>query len=226
MWKRTMTLTILVAASVGCFEIQGKHTLYLAPDGTVTWTVLEEEIRFDAETREARKDQEEIFLRSVLAGTHDAAASLAALHPSTLRSRILREETPQAILTEARFPGIDRVYQNLFDLYGALATAELEVEADHTRLQITIWPDDDDEDESSEDDGVEGVSDAIVLAVLFECRIVLTEGKFVDAVGFKILHDGRAVEFADDAYDNDKNSNEPMVLSLTWVPEDESAEAR
>jgi hypothetical protein len=219
MWKRVTTLTILVAATVGCFEIQGKHTLYLAPDGTVTWTVLEEEIRFDAETREARQDQEEIFLRSVVAGTHAAAASLGALHPSTLHSRILREETPQAILTEARFPGIDRVYQNLFDLYGAVATVDLEVDDDRTRLRITFWPTND--DGSSEDDAVEGVSDEIVLAVLLECRIVLTEGEFVDAVGFEILDEGKAVELADDAHDKEEGSSEPAILSLTWVPEGE-----
>ena len=214
MWKRLLTLTALVAVTAGCFEIQGKHTLYLAPDGTVTWTVLEEEIRFDAETREARRNEEEGFLGSVLAGEHGAAVSLAGLYPSTLNSRVLRDETPQAILTEARFPGIDRVYQNLFDLYGGLGTAELESGEDRTRLVITIWPAEDDEDESGEDGEPEGVSAKILFALLIECRIVLTEGTFVEAVGFEILDGGRAakptqIEFEDDAT--------PLVLSLTWM---------
>jgi hypothetical protein len=106
-----------------------------------------------------------------------------------------------------------------------LATAELETEEDRSRLLITIWPEADDEDQSSEDDEVEGVSDEIALAVLVECRIVLTEGRFVDAVGFEIVDGGRAVKLAEVDFD-DEDSGKPLVLSLTWMPEREPGKAQ
>lgn len=226
MRKRSLILAVLVATSLGCFEIQGKHTIYLEPDGTVTWSVLEEEIRLDGETLEERRRAADEFLDLVAANGHAAAVSLAALHPSSLNTRILREEAPQAILTEAHFPGIDRVYQNLYDLYDLPALAELESDEDRTRLRIWMWKGGEDEDEPDGSEESERVSLEILAALIGECRIVLTEGRFVEATGFEILQNGRVAVPAD--FETTEEQDEgyvPVVLSLTWAPEPEDPAA-
>jgi hypothetical protein len=217
-------LVALAGLTVGCFEIPGKHVLYLDPDGAVTWTVLEDEIRFDAESPEARLRQAEEFLDLVAAGEHTAAVALSALYPRSLHSQALREETPQTVWTEASYPGIDLVYRNLLDLMCMPAVVELELEEDRTRLVITAWPGADNENEA-ECDGDEFDEDAgeMLMALFMKCRIVLTEGKFVSAEGFEIIEDGIAVEPTEVDTSEAEENNTPVTLSLIWTTEDDSA---
>jgi hypothetical protein len=211
----------LVGLTVGCLEIPGKHVLYLEPDGAVTWTVLEEEIRFDGASREARLRQEEEFLDLVAAGEHPAGVALGALYPRLLDSRALRAETPPTVWTEASYPGIDLVYRNLFDLMGMPAVVELELEEDRTRLLITAWPGEDSEDESESDgDEYEDGTLDMLLALFVECRVVLTEGKFVSAEGFKIIDDGRVAQPIEVDTEEAEENNTPVTLSLTWTTGD------
>lgn len=225
MRKRLLMLAVLVATTTGCFEIQGKHTLYLTPDGTLTWTVLEEEIRLNDATGEEEALTADEFLDLVAANRHDAAITLAALHPSSLNNRILREEPPQAIVTEAHFPGIDRVYQNFFDLLEIPASAELRIEEERTRMEATFWVWSEEPEEPEEGDELRQVNGEILLALLCECRIVLTEGRFVEAVNFEIVEGGRvAIPIDFDTTEAEEN-NTPIVLSLTWTVEPEDGPA-
>jgi hypothetical protein len=222
MWKRVLLLAALLAPSVACLEIQGTHTLYLAPDGTVVWTVLEQGIRLNAATED--------FLRKVSSNEHQAAVSLEALYPGSLNSRILREETPQAILTEAHFPGIDRVYQNLFGLYGVVSVVQLQIEEERARLEIVFWVDDDEEEEveterdEAADEAVRALHDEILLALLVECRIVLTEGEFIEAKGFEIVDGGRVAKPLGIDTDEAEENDTPITLSLTWTTSGEAHE--
>jgi len=221
MWKRALMLIALAGLTMGCFEIPGKHVLYLDPDGDVTWTVLEEEIRFDAESPAARQRQEEDLLDRVAAGEHVAAVALSALYPRSLDSRVLREDTPQTVWTEASYPGIDLVYRNLFALMGMPAVVELDLEEDRTRLVITAWPGADE----SESDGEEIDEEAgeMLMALFMKCRIVLTEGKFVSAKGFEIIDEGIAVQPVEVDTEEAEENNTPVTLSLTWTTGDDSA---
>ena len=222
MWKRVLLLAALLAPSVACLEIQGTHTLYLAPDGTVVWTVLEEGIRPGAATED--------FLRKVSSHEHQAAVSLEALYPGSLNSRVLREETPQAILTEAHFPGIDRVYQNLFSLYGVVSVVQLQIEEERARLEIVFWVDDDEEEDEeierdeAADEAIRALRDEILLALFVECRIVLTEGKFIEAKGFEIVDGGRVAKPLGLDTDEAEENNTPITLSLTWTTSGEEHE--
>jgi hypothetical protein len=216
-------LIALAGLTVGCFEIPGEHVLYLEPDGAVTWTVLEEEIRFDGESRKSRRLQEDEFLDRVVAGEHVAAEALSALYPRTLDSRVLREDAPQTVWTEASYPGIDLVYRNLFDLMGMPAVVELEVEEEQTRLVITAWPGADEDGSESDGDEISDEAGEMLMALFMKCRIVLTEGKFVSAEGFEIADDGLAVEPVDVDTSEAEEHNTPVTLSLTWTTGDDPA---
>ena len=224
MWKRLLLLTALLIPSLACFEIQGEHTLYLAPDGTIVWIVLEDEIRFYATTRDARRQQHDEFLDRVTANEHPAALSLEALYPASIRARVLREDTPPAILTEAHFPGIDRLYQNLFGLYRVVSSVQLKVGERHAHLEILFWVDEEEEEEESDADEPdaageegEGPRDEFLLAPLLECRIVLTEGRFVAAEGFEIVDLGQAAKPLPLETEEAQANNTPVRLSLTWT---------
>ena len=60
----------------------------------------------------------------------------------------------------------------------------------------------------------------VLLALLLDCRIVLTEGRFVDAAGFEILDEGKAVRPLEIDTEEAKNNHRPVTLSLTWTTAD------
>lgn len=214
MWMRITLLAALVAATAGCFEIPGEHTLYLEPDGAVTWSILEEEIRPQADDPEAAEAEREKFLKQAVAGTNDSSRALALLNPSSVQTRVLRDEEPYAVITEAHYPAIDQVYRNLLDLLHFPATVELTEEGDLVRLVVTAWPADEEESDPDEEPG--DYADRL-LALFMECRIVITEGKFVAASNFEILEEGAAARPTDpDEYD-DETPGKPVVLSLAWT---------
>ena len=232
MWKRLLmfSMVVLLVPSLGCLEIQGTHTLYLSPDGSVVWSILEEGIRFEGTTRDSRQRLEEELLDRVAGSEHAAARALEALYPGSLTARVLRERRPQAVLTEAYFPSIEGVFLNLFSFYEVPASTELEVSDDRVRLDIHFWmnPEEDDEEEArdgrTDDEEPADLYDRFLLALLVECRIVLTEGKFIEAQGFEIVEGGRVARTTQiDTQDAEEN-NTPVELSLTWTTRDETDE--
>jgi hypothetical protein len=233
MWKRLFIfwIVVLLVPSVGCLEIQGTHTLYLAPDGSVVWSILEEEIRVGGTTRESRRRMESDLLDRVAGSEHEAARALEALYPGSLTARVLREQRPQSVLTEAYFPAIDDLFRNLFSLYEVPATVDLEVSDDRVRLDIRFWmnSEEDDEEETrddpTDDDEATDLYDRFLLALLVECRIVLTEGKFVEAHGFEIVEGGRAAKTTRIDTDEAEENDTPVELLLTWTRRDEAEEA-
>jgi hypothetical protein len=75
-------------------------------------------------------------------------------------------------------------------------------------------------DESEERDGDDGF-DEILLALLSECRIVLTEGHFTEARGFEIVEGGRVARPTTLDTEAAEEFNTPVELSLTWTIPDE-----
>lgn len=206
-----LSMVLLLVPSLACLEIQGSHTLYLSADGTVIWSVLEQGIRVE---------QEEDFLDRVSGSEHIAARALEVLYPSSLTTRVLREESPQAILTEAHYPGIDRVFQNLFTFYELPAYVELRIEEERAHLEIRFWMNTDESEEEDPNDAY----DVFLLALFVECRIVLTEGEFIEARGFEIIEGGKVAKPTDIDTDEAEENNTPVELFLTWTTRDEPDE--
>ena len=98
--KKT-TLVLVAAAMVltaACINQTNRHIFYLDPDGAVTWTVVQEEIRSDAENREDRVREEREFLRAVNRGEHDVARALGQLGASWIDTRFVRAERPYTVV--------------------------------------------------------------------------------------------------------------------------------
>jgi hypothetical protein len=180
--KKAVILILATMLTAGCLVRETRHTLYLDPDGGVTWQVSWFEVRSDAAEAERRAGEERDFLAEVREGSHDVALALDLLGPRRLDSRVLRERRPFSVSFEARFDRVDRLARDLFEQLDAPASVELWQEGEVTHLSFTV------EIAEPGDDG-----DERLLALLDEpkdYRLFLTEGKFVGAEGFRIEESG------------------------------------
>ena len=71
--KRTLVLLVICVLTAGCLLKRTTHTLYLETDGTVTWTVLEADVRSSEDKASARREEEKDFLDRVASGEHAPA---------------------------------------------------------------------------------------------------------------------------------------------------------
>ena len=173
--------------STGCLVKETTHRVYLSPSGSVDWLVLEESVRSDDNDSAKRSNEERAWLDSVAAGTHSIAEGLRRLGPEDLSTRLLRPARPYMALTGARFARADRVIGRMFEELGLRGEATFGARGQYATLSVSL-------DLSSLDDpGPDAESPATsLLEDLDRYRFVLTEGRFVDAIGFDILENGSA----------------------------------
>jgi len=195
----------------GCLQKETTHTLYLDPAGAVTWTVSEKDVRSDERNPAAQVNEENDYLHSVSAGMHDTGRALAALAGISPDVHLVRATRPFMVVTEARFAAIDQVIDRMLTELHLPGHAALERTNGTTRLLIHV---------DAAATRASGSSDDTPVAALIESpdrfRIVLTEGRFVDASGFELSRDG-AVAVPIDLSDEDLARTEGLIdLSLTW----------
>jgi len=198
-------------ASVACIEKEVDHTLYLDPDGAVTWVVLERDIRSTSKDPLERAKEEQEVLDLWARNEHPMATALGGLHPLSLDCRLVRAERPFMIVTSARFPQVDDALEGLYEEMGIRNEATLERSADKTRMEWKLWTGEIDDEEV----------DVFEAALTEELRFVMTGGRFLEAEGFEISSDGsRAVIVFDEEAGEDEN--EILTLSLTWTAHEET----
>jgi len=165
----------------GCLTSENHHTFYLDPDGSVVWSVLEQEVRSDEQNAEDRRREEEAMLEAVRIGRGDVAEALYALGGSRVDSRILRDERPFTILTEARFTSIADALERFLDDLSPDSRAELATRGSRRYLTFSYR-------EGSADDSDEGRPKwaEALLESAERYRFVLTAGRFVEATGFRL----------------------------------------
>jgi len=175
-------LSILVFATLlctACLERQTTQTLYLAPDGSVTWEILETGVRSSEQDRDTARREEADYLSAAAASNHDLARGLARLgsRPGTA---VLRDVSPFTVHTRARFPSGPALADVLqAELTGAVDIV-LSREGARARAEIHVNPEFD----------WESLDGSPLLALLTDTedfRIVLTEGRFIEATGFAIV---------------------------------------
>ena len=209
--RKLIGMTGLLAATLSlgaCLYKETTHTLYLSPDGAVTWRTLEDMVRSDATEPGDRDADESGFLAPATAGTGDVARGLAALEPVRVRTRILRRERPFTVLTEAWFPSAESLANAIIAAFRIQGDAYVTRDGDAVTLHIHL-----DFRGIDADDEREGpVSN--LLDDLSAYRIVLTDGRFTGAAGFA-LDEGGTIARPSPAPDN--ASEQIFDLSLTWT---------
>jgi hypothetical protein len=210
MTRRTTALFLLLATvpfAAACLVKDTTHRLYLAPNGALQWSVLERDVRSSDGTPSERWREEQSFLDGIHSGAHPILEALRRLDPDEASVQVTRSERPYAASTEARFQRVDVVVQKLLGELRIPGSATLTHRADETTLTVSI-------DLSAIDDRGDDLDTPVValLEDLDRYRIVLTEGRFVSALGFEIVDDGTAVEAKPEQVPVDR----PAVLRLTW----------
>jgi hypothetical protein len=207
----TLALTLLAA---GCLVGEVTHTLYLDPDGTITWSVLERDIRSDCADRAERRQEEESYISAAWSGSHPVGNALAALGPIDLETRVARGRRPFTVISEARFSSLEDLAWEILERLGARGNTWIETDGDVVRFVLLL--DAEQEDEMGED---ADVLDPLV-ADLEDYRLMLTAGHFVEAQGFELQsEDTVAVPLE---VDEEKLEEEGVaVFSLTWTAGDD-----
>ena len=206
------SLAAVALMTTACLVKDTTQTIYLEPDGSVTWTVLQKDVRSDSQKAEDRAREEGEFVTAVRAERHPVALAFGRLDPMSVRTHVLRAEWPYAVLTQARFARLDWL---MAQWVGVQGTSTLERQDGTTRWDLTVNPE---SDSSASKDKEEAGDDA--LSDSFEhCRFVLVAGRFTSAVGFELSSDGRVatIQFPDHQESDDTASAKPLHFSLIWT---------
>jgi len=205
---RTLATLAIIVPLGGCLVKDTTHTLYLSREGSVTWLVVEKDIMSLEDSPVERQREEMEFLQRVATASHDVGLALGQLAPADLRSLVVRDMRPYAVLTEARFDTIDRLGGRLLDRLGLKGRSTLVAEGElvRWRLEADIRAEAENRDEA--------------LTALAEnigrYRIVLPEGRFVSLVGFRSVDDGHAAVMIEADLDALVASGQPLVFELAW----------
>jgi hypothetical protein len=211
-WKKTLLLLLATASLVltGCLLKETTHTLYLQADGSLTWQILERDVRSDAEDPEERAAEEREYVELFSLGHHDVAEGLRVLGPDSLDAVMLRDERPYTTMTTARFSAVDAVARELLHRLALSGIVEHETAGDERRLTVRI---------DAGDGETPGDGEATALLEDGDSyRFFLTDGVFTEAVGFELGDDRRSATFA--KLDEEELERDGfLVLRLAWRPD-------
>jgi len=214
MRKTFISVVWLAAVSIltpGCLIKDTTETIYLEPDGSVTWTVLEKDVRSGEKTATARAREDTDYIAAATAERHPIALAFSRLDPMDVRTQILRAERPYAVLTVARFTRLDVLMERFAETIGSTATSVLDR---HDGVVTWTWTvsDDDGAPAQEQDKGVDALGDS------FEhCRFVLSAGRFVSAEGFELSDDKREATLRIPDKSNGTSPTALLRFSLTWT---------
>jgi hypothetical protein len=205
---RFFVLTALILPAAGCLVKDTTHTLYVDRQGSLTWLALETDVRAVDDDPAVRAREEAAYAEEAAAGDHGVARALARLRPTDLRTVTIRDRAPYAVATEARFASLDGAASQLIAALGVPGRSRLTRDGGLTRWRLEI---DLATPAAGDDDSLTALAEDVD-----RYRVVLTDGRFVDAVGFALRDDGRtAVPLAQDL-DALERDGQPLVLELTW----------
>jgi len=205
--RRIAAAALLIAASA-CIQEENAVTLFLDPNGQVTWSILEKNVRSDSKSRDERQTEESQFIVAARVHQHPAMTGLQRLAASDIKDSILQDKPPYTVMTEGHFRNLEEMGRRLFVAYRIRGTSVVTHDREKFIWMLTI--------ESVPGDLAE--QDTAELSALFgtKLHVALREGEFVEADGFSISDDRRLAELAGDLFEDRKESDPPKVVKLVW----------
>jgi hypothetical protein len=210
--KRLVIAVLAAAAATGCLQKDTTHTLYLSPDGRLSWLAIEKDVRSDDADSGRRVGEEEAYRAAAAGGVHGVGRGLAALDPTRLRTRAIRNERPFIVVTDAEFSSLEFAVQRL--LVQLRIPGEVHVAGDGavTTLRVRI-------DAYAADAAADGPETDVVELVedLDRYRLVLTAGRFTSATGFALTQDNTVAVPVKTPWETIVANGGVLELSLTWT---------
>jgi len=206
-FRRIVTAALLVLASA-CIQEENTVTLFLDPNGQVTWSILEKNVRSDSKSRDERQTEESQFIVAARVHQHPAMTGLQRLAASDIKDSILQDKPPYTVMTEGHFRNLEEAGRRLFVAYRIRGTSVVTHDREKFIWTLTI--------EAVPGDLAD--QDTVELSALFgtKLHVALREGEFVEADGFSISDDRRLAELAGDLFEDRKESDPPKVVKLVW----------
>ena len=202
--SRTAAVAVVFALALGgaaCIVKDTRSVIYLAPDGSATWTIFESDVRSDAKEASERAKEEEAWRTESAANPSPLAALLESLGGRSVSKTVLKDTVPFEVHTTARFDRIEALFDRLCAAGGFYCVSRTERDGERTTLTVDML-------EELDVPGPErnGMNDA-----LSNLKIVLTDGRLITAKGF-VLIDERSAKLDEKAFENDT-----VTLKLTWA---------
>lgn len=195
-------VALAVALAGGaCIQKEARNVMYLQPDGSLTWTIFESDVRSDAERPSDRASEEADYRRQMLANPTPLVALFESLGGRQASRTIVKDTAPFEVHTSATFDRIDALLERFCAAASRFCVARV---ADEGRRRVLTL------EMQGELDPPAPEQDALADA-LDNLRIVLAEGRFVDASGF-VLDNERTARLDEKAVDGDA----PVTLRLAW----------
>jgi hypothetical protein len=203
-----LALVILAGAASACIQEDNVVTLFLDPNGQVTWSILERNVRSDAKSRDERQTEESQFIVAARVHQHPAMTGLQRLSATDIKDSILQDKPPYSVMTEGHFRNLEDVWRRLFAVYGLTGTSA--ISRDGERFVWTLSIESTPENLSDQD--------TAELTALFgdKFHVALREGEFVEATGFSFNDDKRIAELTGDLFDDHTPGDPPKVVKLVW----------
>lgn len=210
--KQAIGLLIVIVCCAACLRAENRHAFYLEPDGSATWAVTEEDVRSDKQDRADRDSEEGEYLRRARRGDTEIANALREVGASWVETAIVRELPPYTVRTEARFDSAASMLERFLREIGFEAESDLRFEGDRTTLSFRFWESATGDGEVAGEDGSAGC----LVEPVEQYRFVLTDGKFVEASGFR-FEEGDTVAVMLDLDDVEVETEpESAYYSLSW----------
>jgi hypothetical protein len=215
--RRTLLILGLAACSVACILATTTHTLYLEDDGSVTWTVLQEDVRSDADSAAKRAAEEQGLLDAIAADEHPAAVALRSLGGGQVATTLLRDRRPFTIRTSGRFESIEALARALIEALEIPGSVRLSVADGVWTLDLELRLDEIEDQDGEDDDELHPVIDLV--DDVEDYTLVAPSARFVRATGFAIEDNGRTVKFDLPSEEEILAGDKILTLSLSWKPE-------
>jgi hypothetical protein len=201
-WLTAATLGMSLALAA-CIVKDTRSTMYLSPDGSVTWTILQANVFSDAKQASERDAEEQAWRNRAAAAQTPLTVFLESLGGWAVSRTVLKDTAPFEVHTTARFDRIDTLFGAICCSTGSDCVSQMQTDGNQTTLTVWVAGQEETSHESSAGD-----TDPVVDA-LGDLKIVLTSGRFVKASGF-VLDGTRA------AHLDEKATDGAGTLSLTW----------
>jgi hypothetical protein len=204
-------VTIVIAS--GCLEREVSDTIVLEPDGTVSWLAVERDVRAvggdtTADASASRRAEDAAYVKKALDGNHETAKAFRVLGATSIETRVVRDAWPYMVVSEARFGDFAAIWQNLLDRMRVPGQSVLEHDGALTRWTLTA-------DTEAEQAGSADEDDALSSSLLEGAvRVMIRDGRFVEAVGFDLSSDDRVATLLEDEADQKE-----LKLVLAWIRE-------
>jgi hypothetical protein len=188
-WLCLALTTVAALALAGCMIGVTTHTLYLEPDGSLTWIVEEREMRSSEDERPDRQREEKKWLGERAGETHDLAEALWQIGAARVETTIVRNRRPFHVLTRATFADAGDAIERLFAATGLIGDVEVARNPHGGAVALTIDVEASEQMEQFEQDQRDDERPIDSLLAGEDFLVMVADGSFVDAVGFTVEDD-------------------------------------